>query len=416
MKITQKSETCKKTFLPLSADTLAELKRLEMIENHLYVIQTILLRNPYRRVHRFQPTEHRQRIGSPWGGIMPERSFNKAIADLTKKGAISGISKDNHGWWLMEISHDFYSLYDPARNCPGSKKISPSPATSCREPGRPLPEESLEPLTGGGFDPPKIQHDRYLKNQYLKEQENMRSESETGSDDVVVFSTNVDPEAGVSSDRPENSAHKALANKGKPVYSGGDYIFRAAAASGADAEFVVEKVIPRASDSEKSALSRVIRRAEPDVVLNAIEALKQQWDAVRMPGRWLIGAIKRGFTPNATPEVEKRRDTGIEWRNLADDLGLIQSSMRSDAPSGLDVNHFGNWMSIDDAQKIWPLRWLQERPSSFGCRIESIRTNLERGIPVAPEEFTELGVRLEGWFVVPIEFSGNPWDFVISGL
>lgn len=82
-------------------------------------------------------------------------------------------------------------------------------------------------------------------------------------------------------------------------------------------------------------LNRTIGSTTPEIVLTAIEALKEAMmnGSISKPGGWLKRAIEESWRPNQPiPEKEATGDLNqfSQWFNLARSKGLVAASMRGD--------------------------------------------------------------------------------------
>ena len=81
-----------------------------------------------------------------------------------------------------------------------------------------------------------------------------------------------------------------------------------------------------------STLSKTIKSASVELVLSAIEALKEAManGDIERPGGWLNKAIKEGWTPNKNCVLQDEWEIFNEWFNLAKKQGLIMASMKGE--------------------------------------------------------------------------------------
>ena len=83
-----------------------------------------------------------------------------------------------------------------------------------------------------------------------------------------------------------------------------------------------------------TTLTKAIKSASVEIVLSAIEALKEAMAKgnIERPGGWLKRAIEDGWMPNEKhlPESKVERDIFNEWYNLAKKQKLIMASSKGD--------------------------------------------------------------------------------------
>ncbi len=81
-----------------------------------------------------------------------------------------------------------------------------------------------------------------------------------------------------------------------------------------------------------TTLSKTIKSASVELVLSAIEALKEAMASgnIERPGGWLNAAIKDGWKPNEKYVKKGEWENFNEWFNLAKKQGLIMASMKGD--------------------------------------------------------------------------------------
>lgn len=86
--------------------------------------------------------------------------------------------------------------------------------------------------------------------------------------------------------------------------------------------------------SLNSTLTKTIKSASVEIVLSAIEALKEAMDNgdIQRPGGWLNTAIKDGWIPNEKhlPQQKAERKIFKEWFDLAYKQRLVMASTKGD--------------------------------------------------------------------------------------
>jgi hypothetical protein len=117
-----------------------------------------------------------------------------------------------------------------------------------------------------------------------------------------------------------------------------------------------------------STLSSKIRNSTEQIVLTAIEALKEQLQhqVIKSPGGWLASAIEDGWQPN-TPLGEDREeqphlaDIFGKWYDLARELGIAKGSRKDDDDSIWILESTGQWTSFEEMSAKWKIDYLESR-------------------------------------------------------
>lgn len=109
-----------------------------------------------------------------------------------------------------------------------------------------------------------------------------------------------------------------------------------------------------------STLAKQIRGTSSSVVLNAIEALKQQIDTtiIRSPSAWLSAAIKDSWQPNEAKGESKPQDTFATWYELAKAYGVVTQCSQEDSSWNVRDNT-GQWHSYEEFSSRWTLDYLK---------------------------------------------------------
>ena len=116
-----------------------------------------------------------------------------------------------------------------------------------------------------------------------------------------------------------------------------------------------------------STLSKKIKARSEEVVLTAIEALKQAMDneVVRQPGAWLGKAITDAWKPNEARGGFKPKDTFEEWYDLARDYGIVKRCEQREDGWCVQENT-GQWHSHQEFSQKWTLEYLKKVSSLKG--------------------------------------------------
>ena len=111
-----------------------------------------------------------------------------------------------------------------------------------------------------------------------------------------------------------------------------------------------------------STLAKKIKARSEEVVLTAIEALKEQMDLeiVRRPGAWLAAAITDNWKPNEAIGGAKPKDTFEEWYDLAREQGIIKSCRQKEDGWYVQENA-GIWHSFESFSAKWTLDYLRSK-------------------------------------------------------
>ncbi|MEH2086090.1 DUF6262 family protein [Nostoc sp.] len=111
-----------------------------------------------------------------------------------------------------------------------------------------------------------------------------------------------------------------------------------------------------------TTLASKIRNTTEEVVLNAIEALKEQLQhkIIRSPGAWLCSAIDDAWEPNQPQGVENHTaDLFSEWYGLAREFGIVIGSRKEDDDSIWVQENTGHWFSFEEFSSKWTIEYLR---------------------------------------------------------
>ncbi|MEH2295068.1 DUF6262 family protein [Nostoc sp.] len=113
-----------------------------------------------------------------------------------------------------------------------------------------------------------------------------------------------------------------------------------------------------------STLASKIRGSTEEIVLTAIEALKEQLQhgEVRRPGGWLATAIDDAWQPNQPQGVESNpADLFSEWYGLAREFGIVMGSRKEDDDSIWVQENTGQWFPFEEFSSKWTFKYLRSK-------------------------------------------------------
>ncbi|MEH2262388.1 DUF6262 family protein [Nostoc sp.] len=113
-----------------------------------------------------------------------------------------------------------------------------------------------------------------------------------------------------------------------------------------------------------STLASKIRNSTEEVVLVAIEALKEQLQhqIIRSPGGWLASAIDDAWQPNQHLGVESNpADLFSEWYVLAREFGIVIGSRKEDDGSIWVQENTGQWFAFEQFSSKWTVQYLRSK-------------------------------------------------------
>ncbi|MEH1885559.1 DUF6262 family protein [Nostoc sp.] len=113
-----------------------------------------------------------------------------------------------------------------------------------------------------------------------------------------------------------------------------------------------------------SPLASKIRDSTEEIVLTAIEALKEQLQhgEVRRPGGWLSSAIDDAWQPNQPQGVESNpADLFSEWYGLAREFGIVIGSRKEDDGSIWVQENTGQWFPFEQFSSKWTREYLRSK-------------------------------------------------------
>ncbi|WP_392532908.1 hypothetical protein [Nostoc sp. C117] len=113
-----------------------------------------------------------------------------------------------------------------------------------------------------------------------------------------------------------------------------------------------------------TTLAPTIKNTDEEVVLTAIEALKEQLrhKAIPKPGGWLKKAIEGAWRPNQ-PLGQKSHPADLfsEWYDLAREFGIVIGSRKEDNGSISVQENTGQWFPFEEFSSKWTLRYLRSK-------------------------------------------------------
>ncbi|MDZ8088486.1 MAG: DUF6262 family protein [Nostoc sp. DedQUE12b] len=113
-----------------------------------------------------------------------------------------------------------------------------------------------------------------------------------------------------------------------------------------------------------TTLAPTIKNAEEEVVLTAIEALKEQLQhkAIPKPGGWLNKAIEGAWRPNQPlGEDNQPADLFSQWYGLAREFGIVIGNRKEDDGSIWVQENTGHWFSFEEFSSKWTLQYLRSK-------------------------------------------------------
>jgi len=110
-----------------------------------------------------------------------------------------------------------------------------------------------------------------------------------------------------------------------------------------------------------STLSKLIGQVPEEIVLKAIDALKEALvnTKVRSPSGFLVEAIKNTWIPNEEYEEKVELNAFNEWYPLARSLKLVEASMKTEGLQCVCTPE-GEWVPFEEMVAKYPLERLRE--------------------------------------------------------
>jgi chromosome segregation ATPase len=106
-------------------------------------------------------------------------------------------------------------------------------------------------------------------------------------------------------------------------------------------------------------LAKIIKSADGETVLDAIEAYKEALATgnIKRPGGWLKKAIEEGWKPNDTVQAKSELETFNQWFPLARQKGIVMASQKG--MKGIEVcTNTGEWIPFAEMLERHPLSTL----------------------------------------------------------
>ncbi|MEH2325885.1 MAG: DUF6262 family protein [Nostoc sp.] len=113
-----------------------------------------------------------------------------------------------------------------------------------------------------------------------------------------------------------------------------------------------------------STLASKIRKSTEEIVLTAIEALKEQLQhqVITSPGGWLATAIDDAWQPNQHLGVESNpADLFSEWYGLAREFGIVIGSRKEDDGSIWVQENTSQWLPFEEFSSKWTFEYLRSK-------------------------------------------------------
>ncbi len=113
-----------------------------------------------------------------------------------------------------------------------------------------------------------------------------------------------------------------------------------------------------------TTLASKIRNSTEEIVLTAIEALKQQLQhqIIKSPGAWLRSAIDDAWEPNQPQGVDSNSaDLFSEWYGLAREFGVVIGSRKEDDGSIWVQENTGQWFPFEEFSSKWTFEYLRSK-------------------------------------------------------
>jgi len=121
----------------------------------------------------------------------------------------------------------------------------------------------------------------------------------------------------------------------------------------------IENQLYAAGIQLNSTLAKVIKSADEETVLDAIEAYKEALATgnIERPGGWLKKAIEEGWKPNDTVQAKSELETFNQWFPLARQKGIVMASQKG--MKGIEIcTNDGEWVPFAKMLESYPLNTL----------------------------------------------------------
>ncbi|BAY10412.1 DUF6262 family protein [Calothrix sp. NIES-2098] len=112
-----------------------------------------------------------------------------------------------------------------------------------------------------------------------------------------------------------------------------------------------------------STLAYKIRSSTEEIVLTAIEALKEQMQhqIIKNPGGWLSSAINDAWQPNQSIGESNPAELFAQWYDLAREQGIVIGSRKDDDGVIWVQENTGQWVLFEEFSSRWTLQYLRSR-------------------------------------------------------
>ncbi|MDZ8056568.1 MAG: DUF6262 family protein [Aulosira sp. ZfuCHP01] len=112
-----------------------------------------------------------------------------------------------------------------------------------------------------------------------------------------------------------------------------------------------------------STLASKIRSSSEEIVLTAIEALKEQmqYRVIKNPGGWLANAIDNAWQPNQPIGESNPSDLFAQWYDLAREFGIVIGHRKDDDGCYLVQENTGQWIPFEEFSTKWTFEYLRSK-------------------------------------------------------
>lgn len=369
-----------------SLEQLFYYKQMGGVSNWLYLLHVLLIINPWcDRWITLRPSDFRQEFGNPWkDGVMPERSFNDALARLRELGVIQQVD-ERGGFFSVKVNEK--AIF-----------FSPPPAKSCQAEeasGNILPNQAPQPLYTSAFISPQTE---YLNSKEFKQEEQQQCVGEKKENFGIELTEKSSPVSPPTQKRAQVSpptqrpAKVSLPPTDRLVrtelpagHSRLSFVTSSMKALGYEVDLAGEPV------GVVSSLAYLIQESDEDRLNDALGAYHEQRKGVRSPGKFLIKALHFGWVPSAAKLQTAPESPYSQWYPLARDLNLVIGSQ--DTVDGLVV-YLPNAKAVflAKAMENVPLPWLRDLSLEDRGALKGLIGDIAQGVEVDRDELTRLSV------------------------
>lgn len=334
-----RSNRSKEFYFKTSRQQLFFFKSQGGLKNWLYVLQALILLNPWcDRPVTIRPGDFCREFGKPWEtGLMPDRSFRDSISVLLEHGLISIVEKRGGFMQIQVHSRALFFWSDAAESCQNAE-----------DSGRSLPDRSAEALSDNGSSP--LQTDPDLSDldldlDLLNKQESVsKIENSPNPKENLTRRSGKAENARIST--PSRSPNE-IQNSAPPVEN---------------VEMKIQQLGFEANLSQEppSVLSTLaeLLNSDRNIIKDALAAFWERRGDVRSPGRFLIKAIRGEWKPSrATSGPLTDRQFG-DWFGLARSAGIAIASQRTDAGIVIHLANYRPPVLFSEMIQAIPQKWL----------------------------------------------------------